>query len=623
MKRLLALAMCLLLAAAPLTGCKENEEEVSSGAGSDYAFNEVGNTVDDSSEMPDWDGKRFDLKLWYAQGTASAKRSKTAENDVVSNEVYRITGVRFDEEESFDNGGESMDSRIAKIMASGDWPDIVCQPERAILEKMIEADMVYDLTELIPKYCPNIVAAINAGGRERLKSDRSDGRLYSIPVATNLKVTGQDIDPNTLARVRTPVDYHDYVYVRDDVLRAIYPEAKTQDDIEKIYVENGKFTEEEVYDVPIYTKEEFFEFLRKVKALNLKEGNYDVFPTYVADGYDNWSLFTNFGSLYGYGMGKRVGANYFTYWDKETKNVEYMFKQPEFKAAMKDWTTMVQDGVASADSLLDNRAAFEEKVYNGVYAVLYGSTLPDLNMINSALEKSGKDYNYRKVFLQIDPNEDKYLFSESDTIDVGYAILKSQVKEEDLPQILRFLDFAVSAAGQKLIYWGPKTAGLWTEENGKRKFVDKALEDDMVYGSGSEERVKYNLADSAWPGYIGFESRYDPRIIYDMERTESTANKFFSSGIVRPVTLVTANAPDIWLFDGCGVKNVQKFWQARQSFEDAVKKVLIAKNDAEFEDLYSALVKLAENNGLTDETLVELNKVYREQINADYMSELE
>lgn len=624
MKKLLALVTVVCLLSGLLCGCSDKDSKVTEAVGEGYAFNEMGNTVEDSSDLPDWNGKKMELRFWYATGTGSAKKLKEAENDVVTPEIYRVTGIKYSETDSFDNGGELMDAKIAKIMAANDWPDIVFEPEKAVLEKMIEADMVYDLTEYIPQYCPNIVAMASKGGENNyLKSDRSDGKRYLLPVSVSLSYAAPEIEANTMARVIAPEDPYDYVYVRDDILTTIYPEAKTQDEIEEIFVKNGRFTKEEIFDVPIETKEEFFEFLRNIKALGLKAGNYDVFPTYVADGYDNWSLLTNFGSLYGYSMNKSNGANYFTYWDKESQKVEYMFKQPVFKEALKDWTDLVREGIASAESLIDNRATFEQKVHNGVYAVLYGATLPEQNQLNNNLTEAGKGFKYRKVYLKIPANQDKYLFRNANVAGSNVAILKNQIKEEDLPQVLRFFDFALSDAGQKLAYWGPRSAGLFTEEDGKRVYTDKELEANMVYDEPNDKMVYYGLANSSWPGYPFMSgSKYNPKVIYDMQPKASMAKRYFASGIVEHVETTTAIAPDIWKFDAYGIKNVQKFWQSRQTFENALKKVFIAKSDEEFEKLYKEMISLAEKNGLTASTLEEINKVYREVVNADYMSNL-
>ena len=615
MKKILALLLAILTALSCLTGCGEKDESVSSGDASvNVKVNELGNTVEDSSDLPDWKGKKLELTMWYGQGTSSPTRSKKPTKDVVWPEIYRVTGVKFSDS-SYDNGGELMDAKISKIIAADDWPDIVVNPERAVLEKMINADMVYELTDLIPEYMPNLTKLIEMGGETPFfKSEREDGKLYHIELSPGVQYLQPDIDPALLFRVQTPVEPIDCVYVRDDILTRLYPEAKTQNEIEELFMKNGKFTKEEILDVTFDSKEEFYDFLYEIKKLGIKEGNREVYPIYVSDAIDNWSLLALLGgSLYGYRP-----CNYFTYWDQESKQIEYMFKQPFFKDVLKDFTKLVQDDIASPDSLVDNRAAFEEKVNSGQYAVLYGQALPNQEVLNAA----GKSFKYRKVYLNIKPNKDKYLFNKAPTSSGGrYAILKSKIKEEDLPQVLRFFDFLVSDAGQKLAYWGPRSAGLFTEENGVRRFTDSKLEAESVYNEPNEMRTYYNLEAKAWPIYPSTQSLYQPKLVYDIKPQKSVANKYFSMGTIEIPETVASKSGNIWEFDGYGVKNVSKFWAARQSFENALTKIFIATNDQEFEALYKEMIATAERNGLTDDTLKEINDAFM-TLNAEYMDNL-
>jgi len=610
----LSLVLVVVMLATALSACKKEEKETTQYGLSDVAVNELANTVEDSSDLPEWEGKKLELRMWYGAGTGSLNRNNEATNDVVIPEIFRVTGVKFTED-SFDNGGELMDAKIGKIIAGNNWPDIVMNPEKAVLDKMIAEDMVYDLTELITKYCPNLMA-MNEIDKENpiLKSNRKDGKLYTIFSQVPIDYLCPDLEPALLARVKKPVDPIGYVYVRDDVLKMLYPKAKSQDEIEALYMKNGKFTKEEILDITFKTKDDFFDFLYDIKKLKIKENGREVFPTYAFDGIDNWSLLTVMGFLYGHPS----TVNYFTYWDKETDRVEYMFKQPFFKEILKDWTKLVQDEIASPDSLIDKRSVFEEKISNGQYAVLYGQALPEQNVLNA----SNKAFRYRKVYIDIPIKDEKFVFNQTRSGPNNFAILKKNVEEEDLPQILRFFDFMVSETGQKLAYWGPRSAGLFTEENGIRKFVDKELENEVVYDEAGENKQYYNLEAQAWPLYPMCESIHQPKLVYDLEKKASLANKYFAMGTVEIPKRVETQAPQIWTFDAYGVKGATSFWLARQSFEDAIIKILISKNEKEFNKHYNAMVKLAERNGLTDETLKEMNEVFK-VINEKYMDNLE
>lgn len=622
MKKCLAFLLTMALALTMIPGCDKKKESGGAQTGTETGVpvNEMGNMVEDSSDLPDWTGKKLELKMWYGMGTGAVHKNNKATQDVVTPELFRVTGVKYSDE-SFDNGGELMDARIAKIMAANDWPDIIVDGENAVVEKMIEADMIYDLTELVPKYCTNMSAIAKNNGTDLLKSNRSDGKIYTLPTGFPLKNTAPDLERTVSARFIVPSEPYAYIYVRDDILKMIYTQAKTQEEIEAIYMQNGRFTKEEIMDVPLNSKEDFFQFLYEIKKLNVKEGNRDIYPFYVYDGIDNWSLLANLGAIYGYSI-PQSGANYFTYWDKESGKVDYMFKQPFFKEILRDWTGLVRDGLVPAETLVDSRAQFEEKVNNGLYAVLYGTGLPEQNTLNTNLESAGKDYKYRKVYLNIPINTEKFLFTDNEVASGSFAIVKSKVKEEDLPQILRFLDFTFSEAGQKLTHWGPRSAGLWTEENGKRTFVDKELEENLVYDKANDKGIYYGIGN-IWPGYPRVaNSRFIPKLVYDFQLNPSMVNRFFSMGIVEEADLVRANAPNVWVFDGYGVEGVQKFWQSRQSFEDALLKIYVSESDAEFEQRYRDMIAISEKNGLTDETLVEINQAYSESINKGYMENI-
>jgi len=64
---------------------------------------------------------------------------------------------------------------------------------------------------------------------------------------------------------------------------------------------------------------------------------------------------------------------------------------------------------------------------------------------------------------------------------------------------------------------------------------------------------------------------------------------------------------------------MQRFWDARVEYEDAFKKCFTAATDEEFEQFYDEMVRVVEANDLSTETLVEIKKVWREDINVDFL----
>ena len=617
MKKLLTVLLACLISLSVFSGCGPKEKELEETVNSDVAVNELADTVEDSSDLPDWTGKKQELVMWYGPGTGSVKRNKKATQDVVTPELERVTGVKFSDD-SFDNGGESMEAKVSRLAASGEWPDVLIEPESAVLSRLIEEDLVYDLTDLIPKYMPHLDALIKLGGDDPfMKSDREDGKIYEFSMAPPLSYAYPDMDPTLVSRAKIPDSPYSYVYVRDDILKMIKPEAYTTDELTERFAEKGHYTKEELLNASFNSAEEFIDFLRKVKQLGLKDGNREIYASYAADGSDNWMLMSYLSCVFGRYIGTNAGATYFTYYDREKDEVLYTFKQDFFKEELKTWNQLVREDVLSKDSLIDNRAAFEEKVASGQYALLYGTSLPSIDTINA----NNNGFKYRKVIINIPLNRDKYLATKSVTGGNHYAIMKKNISEDELPQVLRFFDFMLTDVGQKLFSWGPRSAGLFTEENGVRQFVDEELVECMAYNTPNEKSMYYGLDNQAWPGYPTGTNRQHPRFSYPVKATPAMASKYFSMGIVEPDQRINGVNADITRFDEQGVKAAKTFWMARTAFEKALTKIFIAESDDEFEKLYKDMVDVAERNGLTDDVLPEFNEAF-EKMNEGKMDKI-
>jgi len=197
----------------------------------------------------------------------------------------------------------------------------------------------------------------------------------------------------------------------------------------------------------------------------------------------------------------------------------------------------------------------------------------------------------------------------------GLLIFKDTVKEKDLPQLMMWRDYMMSQAYDKLTYWGPRDAGLYKEENGKRVFNDKKLENAMIYNNDPDTIMLYGLRN-------GFANspNFNPRRNYDLgrgfsavssnvpymnyeitDRNPGEAVLYFRSGLVNPLPSKLTMLPWIWIFPN-SVPGVEKMWAARTTWEDALMKTLAAADEAQFESLYADFLKTATDLGLNEET---------------------
>jgi hypothetical protein len=615
--------------------------EATSAAGQAQQPAATPETAGDSSELPDWTGKQLTLRVWNGHGTGDTQRFKSSD-DAVSPEIKRLFGITLDAENSFDNGGQDLAAKLAVLAATNDFPEI---GYNVVNDDLIAGNKVYDLTELIPLHCPNIYAFMQKYSSRTLeKGYNGTGRHYTVYMnvgndADSIRAIYPDADMQSYSNIATPTDTLgnlSHLSVRDDIIKLMYPEAKTQKEIEELYVKNGGFTREEVYDIPLRSRQDVIDFFYAMKQAidenGITENGRPVYPMAVFQGQDNWALLAWLRNM----MDGKCSFNYFTYFDVPTQSIQLGFKQDWFKEDVRLFNQFVRDGVAPESCLIENNEIFNSKLNNGEYATGYSYAQPDLAQQAAA----GKPWAFRKVYFDI-PQDTSATIPQRNEIK-GWdqlTIFKDKVAEEDLPQILSWLDFMYTDAGQKLAAWGPKTAGLWQEAGGARVFTDKELEANMVYNVENDANVKYNLASSrfdyAWPlnyptMYIGLQGGglFAPRYAYDLsqgERSPGGANTAFSTGVFEPQKLpgdVIVTSADIWSFTN-EVEDIKRFWDVRGTgFEPLLTKCLAARSDDEFESAYADMLDFAEQNGLTDAAVKACEDLMKEKYAEDWATYL-
>ncbi|MDO8685991.1 MAG: hypothetical protein Q7J78_04895, partial [Clostridiales bacterium] len=180
--------------------------------------------------------------------------------------------------------------------------------------------------------------------------------------------------------------------------------------------------------------------------------------------------------------------------------------------------------------------------------------------------------------------------------------------------------------GSKLIYWGPRKAGLFTEKNGIRKYLDKELEQNMCYDVDNKRNIYYNLYSynmqtesyrSAFPQYpFGYYAGLDhPKYVYpELVRSAGSADTYFQPGMIpgyaREDRFVFVNKSD-FLPDYADQWSV--FSKGRDAFEKALTAPLAAKDSTQFEKLWNTMLDTAKQVGLTDKTLDDINKIFAEK----------
>ena len=592
-----------VLSVSLIAGC--TDKKVASEANLEVNFGDY----KDVEDIPSWTGKKLSVKVWQDANAVNAYVRYNATEDAFTPEFERVTGVHFDSDESMDNGGNSFDAKITQVIAAGDFPHMAeSLPE---ISELAKADLLYDVRPYIEKYCPNIMKFFGPNtvfGTEWEAQQEKYGGLYAVPLGNNAATIRDMVNKdhsydmteeqiNNVAGLGS--SEYGYVYIREDILKKLYPEAHSNKELEEIFNKNKEFTKEEIFDVPLDSPQDFIDMLYRINEMKIKDDTGEVYTTYIHEGSDNWTALAEAGgSIFGY------NCSYFSYVDLDNLKMHYTYKEDWFKDVLKSYNKLVRDGVVPTENLMDTSQTHKEKLSNARYAVSISPYKPDVAGLK------GK-YDYRKVYFRYSKN--KYLESGAHPAGLrSLSFFKKSLSEDELIQLLRAVDFCASLPGQKLTYWGSKSAGLYTEENGKLQYKDEALAKEMIVGNEDTLKEKYGLTIGAWPGHpYVVASCYNPKAFYSSDVNWESA---FNAARIESVQLPVSAAPDIYNNSYTAqVEGAKKFWNARNSFEDAILQIMASETDTDFNARYSEMIKLAERNGHTDETLAEVQKVFDDE----------
>ena len=603
-------------------------------------FLSIVDTVDDTSDLPDWQGKKFNLTYWMGHGTGSASRPK-ASNDVVSPEVARVTGISVDPDKAFDNASLDVNAKMAILAATNDWPEIGHNVQNVDL---VENDKLWDLTDLIPIYAPHIykmtqmLSPLYEGAKGGFMET---GRYYSVQLAyggappnlgTNVSIQAlvhPDVDYGKFAWISAPpkrLGSQSEIYVRDDILKLLYPEARTATEIEELYLQKGYFDREDLYDIPVKTQEQAIQFFYDVKRVidenHIEENGRPIYATYIFSGQDNDALLgkilTSFRGL--------PQAQYFTYFNLKTQHISTLMYEDWWKEDVRTFKNFVRDGVAPQSCLIETNDIFINRMNNGEYAITHSHFKPN----EAILKEAGKPYRYRPVYFDIE-QDTSYFFNGRGKVAGGgiISIFKDKVAEEDLPQLLMWLDYMATDVGMKLTFWGPKSAGLFEDTPDGRRYINKEVEDYMINGVQNDANVKYNLVSGAWPSIpffgVSLGGIWNPKYVYDMTKTPregGQAWQFFESGLFDKQKYsklqFISKGTGSWEFQD-EVPEIKQFRSVKGTgFEPLLTKALAADTDESFDILFAEALQFARDNGFTEEAFLKCDKLLQEKYPYDW-----
>ncbi len=555
--------------------------------------------------------KDMSLTVWSTQGSDYTPPIMAKENLV---ENWLIDKTRVKIENMYGNGGGQWEALLSRLVAGDNFPDlVVCGGGQGPTHfaKIAELDEIWELTpELLKTYAPDIWKKVPESMWERIKVDgKIYGIPYNFPVSREIAPDEDEYLLNTSAAV--PTSLGTYIWIRDDILKMLYPNAKTYNELVSILEETGAPIGDELADVPIRSTEDFVKLLKDIQALDLKVGTKPVYAFGYA-GADCWVPFARLGPV----MMGYMGHNYTSSWNPDTKEVRIPLLEDIVKEGALLQNQLIREKVIDPESLVHTDAQCKEKVLNGQYATVVMSAIGHPPTINASLEAAGASYRYRPIYTQI-PSAKGYEYCKApDSWGGAVGILKS-VAAEDVPQILNWMNTQFTDEYEEVFYWGPKDKGLYEDlPDGTRKFKDEAFNRTFIDG---EKNViptgeDYGLQS---PGYLTTRfmtsSKWHPRAYNKVNKfvfVETSAGKVSPDGpyAAKPIAAPPADA---WSAEYASLDLVQTYWSTRSQWEDPFKLTLSAKSDEEFNAKWDAAVANLKSIVDVDTMLSQMTEIAR------------
>ena len=296
-------------------------------------------------------------------------------------------------------------------------------------------------------------------------------------------------------------------------------------------------------------------------------------------------------------MGGYVGRNYITTWDTEKEEIVLPLLGDIVKDVALMQNRLVREKVFDPESLVMQKSQVKEKILNGEYAVAVLTSVGHPPAINEELAKNGKTFRYRPLYTNIAPVKGYGPVKTPTSWGSSVGILKS-VSEEDLPQVLNWMNVQFTDEWEDVRYWGPKEAGLYKENpDGTREFLNDELNKKYIRTEPTslEEEDCYGLDGNAGLLSMSFMtlSKYRPK---EFNNVKSYVLVPSAGGQLKPdspLRCEVKEAPpyEVWSAEYANLETVSEFWSSRSRWEDNFKMTLASQSDEEFEMRWSSAVE--------------------------------
>lgn len=516
---------------------------------------------EDESDL-EWreDTSEFTFKMWI--GIPSMKEVIGNLDTVVGQEISRLTGAKWEVEIPSSN-----ESTVMQMMVAADnYPDIVvCPLNWSSLNSMIEGGKVLALSDLIDEYCPKMWNLIDESAMEWYTMP--DGKMYHMP--------GYITDDEAVERAQQKTNAGN-LYVRQD-----------------IYNEMGR--------PDMSTPESFAAVLERVK------NEYpDLIPLNLGYIYlTDYSMTPALKSIFnGFGVQPQgVGGDQPSVVYMDGDQVRLPYRDPNYKKALQYVNSLYRKGLLTDSLLIQRQSQIDQRLNNAEYFCTGEYTSNIHTQLNPSLRQNfGEEIQYEILDPAFAAEGVTPQYPTVKSKGWMTAVITKNAKQPD--RLIKFLEFCYSELGQRTMIMG-KEGETYDMVDGVPKMREEYIQ--LKLENNTQELNKLGFTNFA--PFLMRKKYLDlyeapilqgkrPELEGDWEKMNKYATDLYAKGL-----------GDIG--PRMGSKDYISYSRVMEQFMKNMLKMMSAKTDEDFESLYEAGVKNADNAGAADvEALLTKNHQY-------------
>ena len=493
---------------------------------------------------------------FYQEGDAPPKFDNNRE-DVLTPIVEEKFNIKVNK--VLYNQGSTFKERFNMLLATNDLPDVIFAQSNAAI--VASSGQYAELGSLIEQHMPNLM---KYSPKETWRDALFNGKMYSVPgvwIDTSQAKYKDDLFalPNANWGLLIREDILDLLGYKYKPLKEL--ESKINETQSKPSLKDFKIEPE------IKTPEDLYQFLKKVKELNLKAGNKNVIPFSIP-----WWAQHHLANMFG-------AASGWQYHPEDNSVTGAMFGDKHSKEYFQYLNKLYNDNLLDQEFSIQKDEQLKEKQASGQVAV--AMVLLDPAGANTGIQTIAPGKMFHPIPMPTLEGVQKNGIDAFNPVAFQYFVKKDF---KDIPRLLKYFDWFYSDESLELKIWGPESLGLWEMKNGKKVFKDEALHqallknvdgsiaDEQYYkkGLGRNDSKQYSKAYVAAPTPLAYNpfdwQRSYPFKVQDMF---SLAQAYVTtSALERGGKLIggvdeATNAPSNWLWSDFYNKKANKLYAVK------------------------------------------------------------